>query len=139
MQQRSRLLLVDGDANRRSRLCNWLRGMDFEVRTAADGASGLLAVHEYRPAVVLATADAPILNGLLLLEAIRSTDSTHLTHVILLMPRNSGEELTRAWKAGADLCVPCTGGEADLFATLYRALGEARLRSESRFSAAVAV
>ena len=71
---------------------------------------------------VTTTAEMPILDGYQMLQALRSKQQTHEIPVLILTDGNRQEEIARAWEAGADLCVPLNQGEADVLATLHRAL-----------------
>jgi CheY-like chemotaxis protein len=130
-QQRQLLLLVDGDVVRAERLAKRLSHLDFDIRIADDGATGLLAAHEMLPDVVIAAAEMSILDGYRMLEALRDKPQTSHIPVILITEDNTHEELARCWQAGADLCVPRTQGEADVLATLHRALSSVRAREGS--------
>jgi DNA-binding response OmpR family regulator len=116
------LLLVDGNVHRAERLRGSLVALGFEVRLADNGAVGLLKAHERRPDAALVAAELPILDGYRMLDALRSQPQTCDIPVILLTEGNSNRELVRGWSAGADLCVPCNSGEAEVLVTLRRAL-----------------
>ena len=122
MGNRRGLLLVDGDITRAERLAHRLSSLDFEIRTADNGATALLMAHERRPEVVVTSAETPILDGYRMLDALRSQPQTCDIPVILITEGNSQGELARAWGSGADLCIPRIQGEADVLATLHRAL-----------------
>lgn len=121
-QQRSTVLLVDGDMPRAERLSSRLTSLGFEVRLADNGATGLLKVHERRPDAVLIAAELPILDGFRMLDALRSQTQTCDIPAILLTEGNSNRELAQGWSAGADLCIPRSHGEAEVLSTLQRAL-----------------
>jgi DNA-binding response OmpR family regulator len=121
-QQKGLLLLVDGDTHRAERLAGRLSNLDFEVRVADNGATGLLQAFERRPAAVIVAADVPILDGYRLLDALQSQPQTCDIPAILITEGCSHAELARGWNAGADLCIPRSHGEADVLATLHRAL-----------------
>lgn len=121
-QQHGLLLLVDGDRNRAERMARRLSGLGFQVAIATNGAEGLLMAHERRPDVVVTAAEMPILDGYRMLDALRSQPQTCDLPVILITDGSSHEELARGWTSGADLCVPRNQGEADVLATLHRAL-----------------
>jgi PleD family two-component response regulator len=125
-QQRGLLLLVDGDTHRAERLAHRLKSTELEIRIATDGASGLLTAHERRPDVVVAAAETPILDGYRMLDALRSQPQTCDIPIILITEGNSPGELARGWNSGADLCIPRIQGEADVLATLHRALSGLR-------------
>ncbi len=122
-QRESLLLLVDGEAHRAERLARRLAHLGYRIQIAENGATALLRAHELCPEMVVASSELPILDGFLMLEALRKDPRTRQTQVILIMENSGHEELARGWKAGADLCVPRNQGEADLLATLHRALG----------------
>jgi len=136
-QQRGLLLLVDGDVSRAERLAGRLSGTDFDIRIADNGALALLKAHERRPDVVVTSADLPILDGFRMLEALRSQPQTCDVPVILLIDGNSQPDLIRGWNAGADLCIPRVHGEADVLATLHRALTGVRQWTVSPSEAAL--
>lgn len=123
MHQRNRvLLLVDSEVARAERLAKRLAYLEYDVRVSHNGAAGLLRVYDLRPQVVIVAADMPILDGFQMLQALRSKVPTRDLPVILLTDGNSQDELVKGWQAGADLCVPLNQGEADVLATLHRAL-----------------
>jgi PleD family two-component response regulator len=121
-RQQGTVLLVDGDHSRAERLAHRLAPLHFNVQFASDGATALLKAHSSRPDVVITAAELPIMDGYLLLEALQSKSETCRIPVILITDGSSQDELARGWKSGADLCVPRSNGEADVVATLHRAL-----------------
>src|SRR4051812_11045732 len=96
--RRRRLLLVDGDVKRAHRLGQRLPHPEFEVHVADNGASALLLAHELRPDVVITANELPIMDGHLLLAALRSKPETRDATVIVLTEGSSHEELARCWK-----------------------------------------
>lgn len=125
-------MLVDGEAARAERLAKRLDHLDFDVLLAHDGATALLKAHEIRPDVVISAADLPILDGCRMLNALKSKPETHHIPVLLITEGSSQEEIARGWTAGADLCIPRNQGEADLLATLHRALSNGLVRRRTR-------
>lgn len=125
-QEPGTLLLVDGDLRRAERLAGRLSGLGFEPEYVENGAAALLKAHDTRPDVVVLAAEMPVLDGFRTLDALRSTPQTCDIPVILITEGNSPQELSRGWNAGADLCIPRNHGEADVLATLYRALSNMR-------------
>ena len=125
-QQNGQILLVDGDRARARRLAERLDSLGFEIRTADNGATGLLAAHAEQPDLVVAAAELPVLDGFRLADALRSRPETRGVALVLLTEGSGQEELARAWHVGADLCIPLDHGEADVLATLHRVLGDLR-------------
>ncbi|MGV3720238.1 MAG: response regulator [Actinomycetota bacterium] len=121
-QRRRLLLLVDNELARAERLARRLSHLNYDVQMADNGATGLLKAHEQHPDVVIAAADLPVLDGYRMLEALRSKPQTHEIPVLIMTDGNRQEEVAQAWQAGADLCIPMNQGEADVLATLHRAL-----------------
>jgi len=131
-QHRGLLLLVDGEVTRAERLAKRLAHLEFDIHVVDDGATALLKVHALHPDVVVSATDLPILDGYRMLEALRSRPETRDVPVLLITEDSSGENVTRGWTAGADLCIPRTQGEADVLATLHRALTGVRAGAQSR-------
>jgi len=130
-----RLFLVDGNCARAERLGRRLSGQHLEVLTFHDGPRALLAAHEDPPDLLVASESTPLLNGHLLLEALRAEPATADTRVILLTEGSCQESLARGWKAGADLCIPWLHGEADVVATLHRAVASLLAQDEAEHDA----
>lgn len=137
-QQRQLMLLVDGEVSRAERLAHRLASLNFDIQIADNGATALLQAHQLRPDVVVAASEMPILDGCLMLEALRKKPRTADIPVILLTDGNSHEDLVRGWTAGADMCIPWGHGEADVLATLHRALASLRAREPWRRDLALA-
>jgi PleD family two-component response regulator len=127
-QRQGLLLLVDGEVKRAERLAKRLDHLDFDVRVADNGATALLMAHETIPDVVISAANLPILDGCRMLDALKSAPETSHIPVLLITEGSSQEEIARGWTAGADLCIPRNQGEADLLATLHRALSHGIVR-----------
>lgn len=129
-QRRRLLLLVDHEVSRAERLARRLAHLDYDVQLADNGATGLLKAHEMHPDVVITTGEMPILDGYQMLEALRSKQQTSDIPVLILTDGNRQEDEARAWQVGADLCIPLNQGEADVLATLHRALSSMRYTKE---------
>jgi DNA-binding response OmpR family regulator len=121
-QQRVKLLLVDGNLERVSRIADRLRHLKFQVEIATNGAAGLLKTHEERPDVIVVAADLPILDGYRMTDALRSKPQTVELPVILLTEHGSDEEVARGWKCGADFCLPWDQRDAEIFSALHQVL-----------------
>lgn len=131
-QQRGLLMLVDGEVSRAERLAKRLYHLDFDVLVVDNGATALLKAHETRPDVIITAADLPVLDGCRMLDALKSQPETHSIPVLLITDGSSQEEIARGWTAGADLCLPRNQGEADLLATLHRALSNGLVQRRTR-------
>jgi CheY-like chemotaxis protein len=137
-QRRRLLLLVDNELARAERFARRLAHLDYDVQIADNGASALLKAHELRPDVVITAADLPVLDGYRMLDALRSKPQTMELPVLILTDGNRQEEVARAWQAGADLCIPLNQGEADVLATLHRALSSIHPHADCSHQVALA-
>jgi PleD family two-component response regulator len=131
-QRRGILLLVDGEVARAERMAKRLAHLGYDIHVADNGATALLKAHELLPDVVISTVDMPILDGYRMLAALRSKPETIDIPVMLITEDSSQETIARGWTAGADLCIPRNQGEADVLATLHRALHSLRVGERSQ-------
>ncbi|GIM90695.1 response regulator [Paractinoplanes toevensis] len=69
------LVLAEDDDDIRMITARILRRAGFTVIEAGDGAEGLRAVREHRPAAVVSDIDMPVMSGVDLCLAIRADDS----------------------------------------------------------------
>lgn len=99
MAERSRILVVDDETQITRVLKTTLSSQGYEVKTAADGESGLNAVHDWLPDLVISDLSMPRMTGIELTRAVRERSQVP---IIVLSVR--GEEKTKieALDAGAD-------------------------------------
>jgi len=93
------ILLVDDDRNTLEGLKTFLEGLDYDVLTAENGKTGLEIFEREKPDLVLADIRMPEMDGLELLEKIRSANAN--VKVILLTAYGSVEDAVKAMKSGA--------------------------------------
>jgi DNA-binding response OmpR family regulator len=98
----NRCLLVDDDVLLLSYLSVIFRSRGYEVETATSGAAALRAVRERPPAFVLLDVGIPDVDGVQVLTAIRTIDSTRDIPVIMLTARKDDASVIRALEQGAD-------------------------------------
>lgn len=97
-----RLLIIDDDEHLKEALELWFDRLNYKVEVAGDGQEGLLILRTERTIeVVLADFMMPALNGLELLQLLKS--STDLFHIkVLVMSHNENPEYrNRALQLGA--------------------------------------
>ncbi len=70
----ARVLVVDDEPQSVELLCEFLRGKDYQVITAADGPEALRRVKEERPHLILLDVRMPGMDGLEVLRQIREID-----------------------------------------------------------------
>jgi PAS domain S-box-containing protein len=126
-----RVLIVDDNADLRRYVARLL-STQFEVITAADGATALEIVQREKPDLVLSDVMMPRLDGFGLLSAIRSRPELATIPVILLSARAGEESRIEGLDAGADdyLVKPFSGRE--LMARVNVHLQMARIRGHAQ-------
>jgi two-component system NtrC family sensor kinase len=100
----------------------------FQVQTAHDGATALQIVLAEAPDLLLTSLDLPGLSGRDLMTALRSQGLD--TTIIAVGPRGADSQAVQAFRLGAKDYVGQPLREAELVASLDRALSEVRLRRE---------
>jgi len=99
--QRSRLLIVDDNADMREHLSRVL-AKRWDVEAASDGLAALEAARQNTPDLVLADVMMPRLDGIGLLSALRSDPDLADIPVILLSARAGEEARIEGLNVGAD-------------------------------------
>ncbi|ACO47719.1 response regulator transcription factor [Deinococcus deserti] len=95
-----RILVIDDDAGVRSLLQRGLSYEGFLVETAADGETGLAAVRDRPPDLVILDVMLPGLDGLEVLSRLRRVDAN--LPVVMLTARDRPDEQVRGLERGAD-------------------------------------
>jgi DNA-binding response OmpR family regulator len=117
-----KVLLVAPDATQVESLGRHLRERGIQVVTAGNGASGLLAAHAEKPALIIVEAEMPVMDGYQMLEALRRDPATREMSVIMLTPDAADADVARGWLCGADFCMPKDSGLSDLMLMVQRTL-----------------
>lgn len=114
-----RILVVDDEVQITRVLLQSLTAHRYDVRTAANGVSGLDTFHDWRPDLVITDLQMPEMDGIAFCEAIRKESQLP---IIVLSVR--GEESTKvaALDAGADDYVTKPFGIEELLARVRAAL-----------------
>jgi two-component system chemotaxis response regulator CheY len=98
-----RVLVVDDQLTMRTLIRNHLVELGFkDVDEAADGEEGLRSILENRPHLVLTDFNMPKVDGLQLLQGVRSHEATRQTAVFLLTGRADKELVQRAVQFGVN-------------------------------------
>ena len=97
-----KILIVDDSKTIRQQVAFTLSKAGFEVVEAEDGKDGLvkLAAHS-DVALVISDVNMPNMNGLEMVEAIRTNAAHGNLAIIMLTTEGSGEMIERAKKSGA--------------------------------------
>jgi CheY-like chemotaxis protein len=67
-----RILLIDDNADANESMASLLRLLDYDVRTASDGVSGLAVAQEFEPHLILSDIGMPGMDGYTLAPALRT-------------------------------------------------------------------
>ncbi len=124
------VLVIEDDDDLRGALELTLARARFAPMLRADGRSGLRALHEHRPDVVVLDIGLPDLDGWQVLERIRDLSDVP---VLLLTARNLETDKVRGLQGGADDYLTKPFGNAELIArvqALFRRAGTADGRDE---------
>jgi pilus assembly protein CpaE len=97
------ILVADSDEKSQRRIESTLKGADYQVITASDGASALKLWIQHQPGLILLDVHLPGLDGYQVAERIRQdeTEATHLP-IIMLTADNDVEQRVRGLRSGAD-------------------------------------
>ncbi len=95
------VLVVEDNPDLRSFISHVLAAR-YLVRSAEDGAEGLLLARTLRPEVVVSDVAMPKMSGLDLCRALRLEDATAATPVILVTAYGAPEKVLEGFEAGAD-------------------------------------
>ncbi|HWC03133.1 MAG TPA: response regulator [Methylomirabilota bacterium] len=114
-----KVLLVDGDAERRRLGAETLAAAGFEVAEATSASIALTALEWNRPDVVVSREDVPELDGYELCSIIRSDPSTKALPFLLLAAPD-GPQAGAAARAGVDLVLGGTFDASDVVNRVQR-------------------
>ena len=117
-----RILVIDDSATERALLRSRLEQSGFVVSEAADGRSGLRALYELKPDLLLLDVVMPGIDGWKTLELIRTVSNVP---VIMLTALDSEIERVRGLRGGADDYVGKPFGAAELAARIDAVLRRA--------------
>ncbi|HUS10170.1 MAG TPA: response regulator transcription factor [Pyrinomonadaceae bacterium] len=122
MNDKPRILVVDDEPQLTRVLRTGLKSHSYDVRTAADGLSGLETFNDWHPDLVITDLAMPNLNGLELCRKIRA-----VSPVPIIVLSAKGEERTKveALDIGADDFVTKPFGIEELLARIRAALRRA--------------
>jgi PAS domain S-box-containing protein len=100
--EKTRVLVVDDNADAGDTLAVILDMLGAEVRVARDGAEALQTFADYKPSVVLLDIGMPGMNGYEVARAIRSRFAGHPTVLVALTGWGQEDDRRRASEAGFD-------------------------------------
>ncbi len=95
-------LVIDDDPDIRTMVSTKLGIAGYEVHEEADGESGLAAIRELAPSIVILDWMMPRMNGLEVLQRVRTDPALAGTPIILLTARAQEDAIERGFAAGTD-------------------------------------
>lgn len=112
LDDRMTVLIVDDNRELRAFIRMRLESQ-FKIIEAENGEKGLFMAREFKPDLIVSDQMMPIMDGLALLQAIRSEPELRLIPVILLSARSTKRDTVEGLNAGADdyLCKPFDSSE----------------------------
>src|SRR5436190_6061955 len=127
--EKSRILVVDDEANARTALAELLRDEGYAVETAGDGFKALGKVSDFDPDIVLTDLKMPGMDGLELLRKLRTEDEERV--VVVMTAFGAIESAVAAMKEGAADYLATPINVTELTLVLKRELERLRLRREA--------
>jgi len=115
------VLLVEDNADLRQLYTFFLAGRGFEVRQAEDGQEALAEIQKQRPDVLLTDIAMPQMNGVELIQRLRS-DAEFADLPVVAMTAYGEGGLTEAWAAGADETIAKPMEAQDLLTVLIKVM-----------------
>lgn len=102
MAEKSSVLVVDDDPDKRMLLTVALQMAGYEVRTANDGEAGLAAVDSYQPDLIITDVMMPKVDGYELARRVRANPLTRFIPIIIqTAARNDAHDARRGAEVGA--------------------------------------
>jgi len=102
MNDPPRILVVDDSEENRDIIVTRLRAHGYETSEAADGETGLAAVSECAPDLILLDVTMPKLNGIEVCRRLKSNGNRPFTPIIILTARTDTKDVVAGLDAGAD-------------------------------------
>lgn len=97
-----KILVVDDDLVSRAKMGKLLSTLDHEIIMASDGNEGWALWQSELPDVVVVDWIMPGIDGPVLCDYIRQSESTRYTYIIMVTSKNSVEDLSDAMAKGVD-------------------------------------
>ena len=107
------VLIVEDEPDVLLLLENRMRGAGHEVESVTDGEQALEAVAAREPAVIILDWMMPKLDGIAVLERLRTTDTERRMKVLMLTAKSQQHDIDRAYAAGwRQGYIQCEGRDA---------------------------
>jgi diguanylate cyclase (GGDEF)-like protein len=125
-----RIVVVEDEADYRELLVGALAAAGYEVRSASDGAAGLVLLRQWTPDAVLVDWVLPVLDGGSLTRAIKADPALARIFVIIASARGEGAMRAEGFETGADDYLVKPIEQRELLSRLRNGLILRRLQTE---------
>ncbi len=125
----ARILIADDNADMRDYLTRILASAGYRVDAVADGRQALDSARSAVPDLIVSDVMMPVLDGLELVERLRSDSATASVPIMLLSARTGQEPSIEGLQAGADDYLAKPFGAVELLARVDANVALARLRN----------
>ncbi len=100
-----KILIIEDDQLTGNVFYNHLMAEGYHVRAASDGESGLIAMREFKPDVILLDLILPQMSGMEVIQQARAREEFFKTPIIVFTNAYLTNLIQEAWKAGATKCI----------------------------------
>ncbi|PIE42952.1 MAG: response regulator [Gammaproteobacteria bacterium] len=118
----TKILAVDDSASMRQMVSFTLQGAGYEVHEAADGQQALDKAKAQQFDLVLSDINMPVMDGISLIENLRSLASYKFTPILMLTTESAGDKKMAGKKAGATGWIVKPFNPDQLVATIEKVL-----------------
>lgn len=102
MNDDNKILIVEDEPDTTYILGLLLKKNNFKIKTAKNGEEALEKLKDFKPQVILADWNMPVMNGIELCEKVKSDDKLKLIYFIILTARSSLQDRVKGLDVGAD-------------------------------------
>jgi len=102
LNEEDKILLVEDEYDTRFIFERLLTKNDYNVKAVENGEEALEALKEFKPKVIIADWTMPVMDGLQLCNAVKSTEEYKTIYFILLTARSSLKDRVTGLDVGAD-------------------------------------
>ena len=119
-----KILIVDDDPDVRLGLNVRLKANNYETFFASDAITSLVEARKHEPDLIILDLGLPGGDGFVVMERLKTIPSLAVIPIIVVSARDANANQERAIKAGAKSFLQKPVDNAELLATIRRALGE---------------